>query len=306
MPGVGAQISWAPADGPEMSLTPSELADERRRGRAAGSAAIASGLLFPAGLIWAQLINRDRPEDNAPAELRFFDRHAGALLASSILRAIALGLLVIVALYLYRATKARKPDLNPMIGALAVVGPVLLAVGGLAHDVYLAFASADFTGRASQTISSAEDLTKSMFIVITVGMSIAGTLALAFWFVTASLNAMRVGLLSRLMGVLGVIIGPAFVLGLAPAVMVVWLVAIGFLFLDRWPTKRPRAWTTGEATPLPGPAERSGQAPAPQEEIGGSRNGDVDPVGPGVRKPGDDEAGSAASARGRQKRKRRR
>ena len=55
------------------------------------------------------------------------------------------------------------------------------------------------------------------------------------WFVLGSLNAMRVGLLTRFWGILGVIIGPGFVFGFAPPVMVFWLIAIGVLFLGRWP-----------------------------------------------------------------------
>ena len=80
------------------------------------------GLLFPAGLIWSQIINRDRPEDDAPAELRFFDRHATELVASSLLRAVALLLLTYVALFLYRATKARNPSLNPLVLIAACSG----------------------------------------------------------------------------------------------------------------------------------------------------------------------------------------
>jgi uncharacterized protein DUF4386 len=290
-----------------MSLSSSEIAEERRRGWLAGVAAVLAGLLFPAGLIWAQIINRDRPDDNAPAELRFFDRHATELVASSLLRALALVLLMYVALYLYRATKARSPSLNALVVVMAVFGPLALAAASLAHDVYLAFASADFTGREFQSVDAAEDLTKGSFVQVSLGLSLAGTLALAFWFVIGSLNAMRVGLLTRFMGILGIIIGVSFVLGLALPVMVLWLIALGALLTGRWPAGLPPAWERGEAVPWPSREERLALEPEQHdaEAVGGSRNGDVEPVGPGVRRPDPRQGGPSEPVQPRRKRKRR-
>ena len=296
-----------------MSLSSSEIADERRRGRLAGMAAILSAVLFPGGLIWAQVINRDRPEDNAPAELRFFDRHATELIASSLLRAIALVLLMYVALHLFRATKARNPSVSPVVAVMAVFGPLALAVASLAHDVYLAVASSDFSGRALQSVESAEDLTKGSFVQVSLGLSLAGTLALAFWFVIGSLNAMRVGLLTRFMGILGIIIGVSFVLGFALPVMVLWLIALGLLLIGRWPGGPPPAWEVGEAVPWPSRQDLAAQqqqagadADAGAARAGGSRNGEVEPVGPGVRKAEPQQQGEAGGSGQRRKRKRRR
>jgi hypothetical protein len=270
---------------PAGAMSPDELALERRRGRYAGVAAILAGICFPAGLFWTQIASNDRPEHNNPAELRFFHRHADALVASSVLRSTALLLLAVVAVYLYRATKARKPDLSKGVLVLALAGPLTLALGGLVHDVYLAAASADFAGREFQTIDGARDLVRGPVAVTTVGLSIAGTLALALWFVLGSLNAMRVGLLSRFMGVLGVIVGPAFVFGLAPLVLTFWLIALGFLLFGLWPRGRPPAWEVGQALPwLSSRRLADEDAGEEAEEEGGSRNGEVEPIGPGVHK----------------------
>jgi hypothetical protein len=289
--------------GIEMAMSASEIAEERRRGRLAGIAAIAAGVLFPLGLFWSQLVNNDRPEHNAPAQLRFFDRHAGELIASSAIRSLGLALLVFVALHLYRATKARNPELNSVVAVVGVFGPLVAAIGSFAHDVYLAFAAADFTGREFQTIDGAKGLTESGFLFVTVGFSIAGTLALAFWFVIGSLNAMRVGLLSRFMGVLGMIIGPAFLLGLAPPVTAFWLLAVGVLFLGRWPRGLPPAWERGEAVPWPSMARADEETV--EEDGSGSRNGEIESVGPAVRRPQPEQA-AAGGLRARRKRKRRR
>jgi hypothetical protein len=286
-----------------MAMSASEIAAERRRGRLAGVAAIAAGLLFSIGLLWSQFVINDRPENNAPAQLRFFDRHAGELLSASAIRSLGLLLLVFVALHLYKATKARNPQQNPVVAVIGVFGPLAAAIGTFAHDVSLAFAAADFTDRDFQTIDGAKDLTGSALLDVTVGLGIAGTVALAFWFVTGSLNAMRVGLLSRFMGVLGVIIGPAFLFNLVPPVTAFWLIALGTLFLGRWPRGLPPAWERGEAIPWPSMAGPDAQ-PVGEDESG-SRNGEVDPVGPGVRKP-QPEQEAASDTRARRKRRRRR
>src|SRR5256885_298642 len=66
-----------------------------------------------------------------------------------------------------------------------------------------------------------------------------------------SLNAMLAGLLSRFMGVLGIILGVLFVLPLiaSPVIQLFWLLALGVLFIDKWPGGRGPAWEAGEAVP---------------------------------------------------------
>ena len=97
----------------------------------------------------------------------------------------------------------------------------------------------------------------------------AGTLALAFSYVIIALNAMRAGLLSRFMGVLGIGVGALIVLPLLPQglpiVQMFWLGALGLLFLGRWSGGRGPAWETGTAVPWPA-ANRRGQPEQPPEE----------------------------------------
>ena len=76
--------------------------------------------------------------------------------------------------------------------------------------------------------------------------------------VVICLNAMRIGLLTRFMGVLGVICGALIVLPILsplPIVQTFWLGAMAVLLAERWPNGVPPAWTTGEAAPWPSQAE---------------------------------------------------
>ena len=73
-----------------------------------------------------------------------------------------------------------------------------------------------------------------------------------------SLNAMRVGLLTRFMGVLGIITGVLQILpfgGPLPVVQCFWMLMLSILFLGRWPSGNPPAWQTGRAEPWPSSAE---------------------------------------------------
>jgi hypothetical protein len=81
------------------------------------------------------------------------------------------------------------------------------------------------------------------------------------------MNAMRAGLLSRFMGVLGVILGALFVLPLiaSPIIQVFWLLALGALFLNLWPGGRGPAWETGEPEPWPSAQGRFGP-PAEEDD----------------------------------------
>jgi hypothetical protein len=86
---------------------------------------------------------------------------------------------------------------------------------------------------------------------------LAGGFALGFTLIMLCLNAMRAGLLTRFMGVLGMIVGATFVLPLDQqgVIRAFWLIALGFLIYGRWPSGTPQAWQTGEAVPWPSQAE---------------------------------------------------
>jgi hypothetical protein len=88
-------------------------------------------------------------------------------------------------------------------------------------------------------------------------IGLAGQLALAVGYVFVALNAMRAGLLSRFMGILGCIIGVLVIipLGPLPIVQTFWLVALAALFFGFWPSGMPPAWKSGQSEPWPRQAE---------------------------------------------------
>ena len=282
-------------------MTPEQIADERRRGRLVAGAAVVAAALSAAAAIWSNALGGDAPERNKPAELRYFDRHGGELIASWTLRGMALLLLLAVTVHLYRATKARRADEPQVVLVMGVYGPIAAGIGTIAAGIALALAASSFADREFQTIDAANDAIRTVTLIGL--LSVSGYLALAFWFVKASLDAMRIGLLSRFMGIAGIMVGPGLLLisGLFQFLLPVWLLAIAAIFSGLGLRGLPPAWEAGEAVVTPSTRELVGEAL--DDGIRTTPNGEIEAVGPGLRKP---EAGDGSgSAPGRRKRKRR-
>ena len=230
----------------------------------AALAAIVAALATPVSLFIAQTSFKDAPVNNDPSQLRFIAEHGGGWIAMSSARSIGIALVAVVAYYLYIATKRRKPELPGAVAVLGIAGPLVFAVASFVQAIYLVVEAKSYSGLATQTIQRAEDIlqgTASLIIAFTI---FAATLALAFWLVVGSLNAMRVGLLTRAMGVVGILIGVFTVvpIGFAPAIMALWLLALAALFSGFWPGGRPPAWESGTAIPWLGTKERMEQETA--------------------------------------------
>jgi hypothetical protein len=107
-------------------------------------------------------------------------------------------------------------------------------------------------------------------IQVAEGLGFAGAFGMLFGMVYISLWGMRVGLVTRFWGSLGMALGISLIL-LGPALqfaLVIWFLAVGVLLLDRWPGGRPPAWDAGVAIPW----TRPGDEP-PEEGPGGSVEG---------------------------------
>ena len=153
--------------------------------------------------------------------------------------------------------------------------------------VALGVIAGDFAGRSIQSLGAADDALNDPALLIPQYIGISAALALAFWLVKGSLDAMRVGLLTRFMGVFGIALGPAFVLSFGSLILPLWLIALGALFAGR----AGRAGSRRRGSPARrrrGRAlqERRGPPPDAAEAAEAGRNGEVEPVGPGVRRAG--------------------
>ena len=131
------------------------------------------------------------------------------------------------------------------------------------------------------------------------GFTFAG-LAVAASLVFINLNAMRAGLVTRFLGVVGIIAGVLFVLG-GPAQILelFWLLAMGAILLDRWPGGRGPAWDALEERPWLSNMETR-LASAQSKRQTATANG-----APPVEAEEDDDDGPNPNSRKRKRKKRR-
>jgi len=168
----------------------------------------------------------------------------------------ALSLLAVAATlhYLWGAALAREPNLKPrFMGWIAVAGGVLEGIAVVVYVIGFGAAANDFVSHGSQTFPEANALLGRPSLVIPQIANYLGLFLLAIALVMVSLNAMRVGLLTRFLGYLGIIGGVLTIIPLVPIPIVeaYWLLALAYLLSGRWPSGVPPAWSSGRAEPWP-------------------------------------------------------
>ncbi len=261
-----------------MSATPEEiLAEEHRRRIPAAVAAICAGILTLLASIVLLAASKDAPNAHLvralnerlrelpppglkAREVLYLNDHLAAHLLAAVIVGLGAAAIGFALTYLYRAAYARQPAIGRPTIVVIVTGAVLLAVTGLVSAIALALETKSFADLpvAEQTGEAARDVLSGPIVEAAGYLNAFGALILGIGTVLVSLKAMSVGLLTRFMGVLGIIVGvistPLFPLGSSlPFVQVLWLVALGMLFLHRWggASGVPQAWTTGESHPWP-------------------------------------------------------
>ncbi len=229
----------------------------RLRPRFALLAAAAGVLLFGGAAV--QAAGPQPKVSELTVQLLVADRRGGLEIIGAVVNGLGLLGLGAVLAFLFTSVKARKPEVSQATWIVAVVGVVLAAIGGIAYGAVLASKAHEFATHGSQTYPEAKDLLSSGAVAALQYGGLLGSLLLAVGFVLVSLNAMRVGLLTRFLGYLGIAAAAASLLliGSAPALLleVAWLLAVAYLLTGRWPNGDPPAWRTGEAVPWPSSAE---------------------------------------------------
>ncbi len=198
-------------------------------------------------------------------EVKYISHHAFGLIAGSIVTAIGLAALTLALLLLIDATRFRRPETWQAARPLVLIGGSLLAVVTIAHQVVSAIETHNFAVGHDFTNHAVEQaLTKASPIVIAGTLGLVSWLALAAGMITTMLGSLRVGLLPRWVGYLGMFAALLIFLPLGGALLEVipafWMVAVGILFSGKWSSGDPPAWAAGEARPWPTAAERRGAA----------------------------------------------
>lgn len=236
-----------------------QLAWEARAGKPAAVASFGAALMaIAAGVYLPVALSND--ESGADGLLLSADREPTDFIVAGLLQGLGLLLLVPALLYLYRAARYREPRLMPAAAMLTLLGAITLAVVTFLRQLELLdIADGFFPEHAAgqrDLEQAAEDYIEDELSPALQGIGLGGSIALAFGVVMIALNAMRAGLLSRFMGILGIFVGIVLVIPLGVQILqLFWFAALGMLFLGRWPGGRGPAWETGEAVQWPGAAD---------------------------------------------------
>ncbi len=231
------------------------------------------------------------------AEVKYVSHHASALIAGSALKAISLIVLTLVLLLLLSATRFRRPETWSAARPLVLVGGIGLAIVTLVHQVVSAIQAHSFAvGHNFSNHAVEKALTQGSINVGSQYLDLIAALALTAGFIAVSVNAIRVGLLPRWMGVIGIFSAVLIFLPIGGATLEIvpafWMLGMGILFMGRWPNGDPPAWAAGEPRPWPTAAERRAEREG-GDSGGASANGRRATRG---KRAAGGEAGNATSA----------
>ncbi|HET7507267.1 MAG TPA: hypothetical protein VFJ53_02815 [Solirubrobacterales bacterium] len=232
--------------------------------------------------------------------LRSIDAHSGSVTLSSILQAAAFLLLAFPLAYLFMAARARSERVLPAVLAIVIAAPLLVGVGTVLYGQARQEAAETFVAGEAKPTISAQDLKErcedekpvagcekekreddaasnalsDASLSTPAGiLTLGGSLLLAIGLFYTCLWAMRLGLLSRFWGSLGMALGIAMLLGFV-ILAIVWFLYLGLLYLGFLPGGKPPAWEEGEAVPWPTPGERAAAELEPAEA---AADDDADP-----------------------------
>jgi hypothetical protein len=227
--------------------------EARVRPRYAVVAGLAGALLVATTIIHA---TGPQPKvDEATVQLITESKRIGLDIVGATLTALDSLAIAATLVFLLDFVRARNPGLPAFLRPLAIAGGVLTAVATLASAIILAQKSHQFVNGGDQSYTQAHKLIGSGLIVILQLVGVLGAFVLAVAVVLTALQAMRVGLLTRFAGYLGMISGAVVIIPTLIVVEAYWLLAVAVLFAGRWPTGEPPAWSSGEAVPWPSAQE---------------------------------------------------
>lgn len=200
--------------------------------------------------------------------LRNVDAHRSAQLISSILQAIGISLLAVPLYYLFRSAKARSDRMRGQLVGVIIAAPLFLAVLAILGGVSTLHAASDFVGNevphllakgvklnsdhaneiATETIDEAP--------LRPLAAGFGGQIGFVVAMVYTCLYAMRVGLLTRFWGSLGMALGAVSFLFFQFTLL--WFIYFGILLLRK--NSQPPAWAAGEPIAWPTPGDKAAAA----------------------------------------------
>jgi len=252
--------------------------ESRNRGRQIGFAAAGGVLLMVASIVG--LMGPHSPVSEETLNLITENQRSGYDIVATVLNSVAELSFGVTLWYLWRCARARSTKSLSYIPVLVVLGVVVAAVTDLIYVIAFTHIASEFVSTGAQTYDQANRLQSSGVITLCKILGQLAALLIAVSFVLVSLQAMRVGLLPKFMGYVGMLAGALFLFPITevPIIQLFWLLALAILFSGRWPDGVPKAWKTGRAEAWPSSAEmrarRMADAEAAKDRRAARKRGD--------------------------------
>lgn len=295
-------ITRAASGGQAMDVDERLLYESRVRPRQAVIAAVAAVALI-AGAV-CQLVGPHTKINELTLNLIFANKRVGLDIVATCLNAIGLSALALTLVFLFGAAKGRGAPTQSFVPGFALIGGIGGAVIGIVNEILIVTTAHKFVSNGLQTYQQANHLTSGTAFQIVPLLGLVCALLLAVSLVLTSLAAMRVGLLTRMMGYIGIFAGALILFQITqiPIVQAYWLFALAYLMSGRWPNGVPPAWRSGQAEKWPSAQEMREQ----RVRAAGARGGRGAPAPQAVGAPAAPADGGSHSSANRQGAKRKR
>jgi hypothetical protein len=236
-----------------------------------GTVQLGNDVPNPSGLETLQRALKPGPVDQLPSlqipALQFLVDHQATWLLLG-----ALGMIGAIAGgwsmgFLAVATRARRPELRRWVVYLPIVGGVLAGLAFFLREVAQMVHAHDVLD-GPRTVAEATKF--GGLLIFASALGFFGQLATAGGYVLVSLHAMRAGLLTRILGTLGIGAGVFTILPIlpfGPLLQLLLQAALALMFFRVWMGGIPPAWESGKAEPWPSrqpPPRRQAPEPAPE------------------------------------------
>jgi hypothetical protein len=249
-----------------------QLAVEGAQRLRVAAASVTAGLLYFGGQLWAAATEaKDQSvgvlqaltpafhglgaaaTDPRTVHERFLVQHQATLIIALAISSIGALAMIMPLRYLAAAERARSPTPSAVTGYLALYGPCILAAFVPAFEISLIVGAHSYLSHAARDAAAITAATAGGVRLALELIATFGQLAVAAVFIMVALRAMRVGLLTRMMGIVGIISGVLFLIPLTPlpVIQALWLVFFGAMLLGFGGRPLPEAWAAGEARPWP-------------------------------------------------------
>jgi len=213
-----------------------------------GAAAVLGGLLFFGGQVLITLIGAKEksigilqglaPAFNGQAAAhvdprtvheQFLVHYQWSLMGGFVISCVGVLLMIFPLRYLGAAEELRSSAPSPIGRYAAIGGPVLYGIFLPAFELSLILGAHSYLSGHARTGSAIDAATGGGLRVAFQLILTIGTLLLAVGFIMVSLRSMRVGLLTRMMGTVGIIAGVLFLIPITPlpVIQALWLIFLG-------------------------------------------------------------------------------